>query len=82
MVQELNEMKTAKVAGPSEVSQELIAASGRVGIQAMAEICQKVLDWFGMLAEWALNIVVPNFKGKGDIRNCSCYGVGRFSSMA
>ena len=28
-----------------------------------------VIDGF----EWALRIVVPIFKGKGDIRNCSCY---------
>ena len=27
-----------------------------------------------MPAEWALSIVVPIFKGKGDIMNCSCYG--------
>ena len=27
-----------------------------------------------MPAEWALSMVVPIFKGKGDIRNCSCYG--------
>ena len=27
-----------------------------------------------MPAEWALSIVVPIFKGKGDIRNCGCYG--------
>ena len=26
-----------------------------------------------MLVELALNIVVPIFKGMGDIRNCSCY---------
>ena len=26
-----------------------------------------------MPAEWALSIVVLIFKGKGDIRNCSCY---------
>ena len=39
----------------------------------MAGICQKVLDGFEMPAEWALCIVVPIFKGKGDIRNCSCY---------
>ena len=26
-----------------------------------------------MPAEWALSRVVPIFKGKGDIRNCSCY---------
>ena len=27
-----------------------------------------------MSAECALSIVVPIFKGKGDISNCSCYG--------
>ena len=66
-------MKTGKVPGSSEVSLELIAAIGGVGIQVMAEICQRVLDGFGMPAEWALRIVVPIFKGKGDIRNCSCH---------
>ena len=40
----------------------------------MVEICQKVLDGFEMPAEWALSIVVPIFKWKGDIRKCSCYG--------
>ena len=25
-----------------------------------------------MAVEWALSIMVPIFKGKGDIRNCSC----------
>ena len=46
MFQALNKMKTGKAHGPSEVSLELIAASGGVGIQVMAEICQKVLDRF------------------------------------
>ena len=26
-----------------------------------------------MPAEWVLSIVIPIFKGKGDIINCSCY---------
>ena len=26
-----------------------------------------------MPAKWVLGIVVPIFKGKSDIRNCSCY---------
>ena len=30
-----------------------------------------------MPEEWALSIVVLIFKGKGDIRNCSCYGAVR-----
>ena len=53
---------------------EMDAADGGVGIHLMAEICQKVQDGFGMPAEWALSIVFPIFKGKGDIRNSSCYG--------
>ena len=73
MLQALNEMKTGKAPEPSQISLELIAASAGVGIQEMAEICQKVLDGFGMPAEWALSMVVPIFKWKGDIRNSSCY---------
>ena len=73
VLQALGEMKTGKAPGPSEVSLELIAASGGVGIEVMAEIYQKVLDGFGMPAEWAVSIVVQIFKWKGDIQNCSCY---------
>ena len=29
--------------------------------------------WIVIPAEWAPSIVVPIFKGKGDIRNCCCY---------
>ena len=36
-------MKTGKALGPLEVSLELIAGSGGVGIKVMAEISQKVL---------------------------------------
>ena len=39
VLQALNETKTGKAPGSSEVSLELIAASGGVGIQVMAEIC-------------------------------------------
>ena len=78
MLQALKEVRTGKAPGPSEISLELIAASGGVEIQVMVEICQKVLDGFGMPAEWALSIVVPIFKRKGDIRNCNCYCVVKF----
>ena len=33
----------------------------------MVELCRRVLDGFGMLVEWTLGILVPIFKGKGDI---------------
>ena len=73
VLQALNEMKTGRAHGHSEVSLELIIASGGIGIHVIAEVCQKVLNGFGMPPEWVLGIVVPIFKGKGDIRNCSCY---------
>ena len=39
-------------------------------------MCQRIQDGFGMPAEWALRIMVPIFKGKGDIRNCSWHEGG------
>ena len=39
VLQALNEMKTGKNPGPSEVSLELITASVGVALQVMAEIC-------------------------------------------
>ena len=74
VLQIINEIKTGKVPGPAYPSLELIASTGRVGIQLMAEICQRVLDGFGMLVELALSIVAPIIKGKGDIRNRSYHG--------
>ena len=46
VLQALNEIKTGKSSGPSELSLELIAAIGGNRILVMAEICQKVLDGF------------------------------------
>ena len=42
----LNEMKTGKVFRPLDMSLELIAASGEVGIRVIVEIGQIVLDGF------------------------------------
>ena len=48
----------------------MIAASGKIGIGVMVELCQGVLDGRGIPDEWALSIVVPIFKGKGDAMRC------------
>ena len=40
VLQALNEVKTGKAIGPSLASLELSAASGGVGVQVIAEICQ------------------------------------------
>ena len=31
------------------------------------------LDGGGMLDEWKTSVIVPNFKGKGDVRSCGSY---------
>ena len=72
VLQALNEMKTGKAPGPSKVSLEMVASGGGVGIQVMVEMSESP-RWIWMPPEWALSIVVPIFKGKGDISNCSCY---------
>ena len=69
----IREMKAGKAAGPSEVSVEMIAASGEIGIGVMVELCQGVLDGRGMPDDWVLSDVVPIFKGKGDIMNYMAY---------
>ena len=37
----------------------------------MVEICQTVLNGFGMPTEWILSIVGPIFKWRGDIRTAA-----------
>ena len=73
VVKALGKMKAGKAAGPSEVSVEMIAASGEIRIDLMVELCQSMLDGRGIPGEWALSVVVPIFKGKGDAMNCGAY---------
>ena len=40
-------------------------------MDVMVELCQSVLD--GMPDEWALSVVVPIFRGKGDAMSCGAY---------
>ena len=74
VLQALNEMKTGKAPGLSEVSLVLTAANKGTGIQVMAEICLRVLDGFGMPYESTLNIPVPFFLRIGAIWKSCCYG--------
>ena len=66
-------MKPKKAAGPSEVCAEMIYVSGEVGVNVMVELCQRVLDGKGMPDKWHTSVLVPIFKGKGDVKNCNTY---------
>ena len=65
-------MKPGKAAGPSEVCVEMVFTNGEVAISIM-KLCQRVLDIKGKPDEWQTGVLVPIFKGKAEIRNCSVY---------
>ena len=70
IVAAMQSMELGKATGPSEVSVEVIVASGEIGIKVMMELCQHVLDGRGMSDEWKTSVIAPIFKGKGDMMSC------------
>ena len=73
VMEAMNKMKLGKAAGPSEVNMDIIIASGTFGVGVMKKLCQRVLDGEGMPKEWKTSVVVPIFKGKGDVMDCGAY---------
>ena len=73
IVEAIQSMKSGKANGTSEVSVEMIVASGEIGVKVMMELCQHVLDGRGMPDEWKTSVIVPIFKGKGDVMSCGLY---------
>ena len=73
VVKAMNKMKLGKAAGPSEVNMDMIMASGKFGVGVLKKLCQRVLDGKGMPEEWKTSVVVPIFKGKGDVMDCGAY---------
>ena len=65
--------KSEKATGPSEVSVEMIVASGQIGVKVIMELCQRVLDDGGMPGECKTSVIVPIVKGKGDVISCRSY---------
>ena len=73
IVEAIQSMKSGKATGPSEVSVEMIVASGEIGVKVMMELCQGVLDVRAIPDEWKTSVIVPIFKGKGDVMSCGSY---------
>ena len=73
IVEAMQSMESGKATGTSEVSVEMIVASDKIGVKVMMELCQHVLDGRGMPDEWKTSVIVPIFKGKGDVMSCGSY---------
>ena len=73
IVEAIQSMKSGKATGTSGVSVEMIVASGEIGVKVMMELCQCVLDGREMPDDWKTSVIVPIFKGKGDVMSCGSY---------
>ena len=71
IVEVMQKMKSGKATGLSEVSVEMIVASGK--IKVMMELCQHVVDGRGVPDEWKTSVIVLIFKGKSDVISFGSY---------
>ena len=51
----------------------MVVTSGEIGVKVMMELFQRVSDGRGMPDEWKTTVIVPIFKGKGDVMSCGSY---------
>ena len=77
IVEAMQRMKSGKATGLSEVSVEMIVASGEIGVKVMIMgMYQCVLDGRRMPDEWKTSVIVPILKTKGELMSYgSCRGV-------
>ena len=73
IVEAIQSIKSGKATGPSEVSVEMMVASGEIRVKVMMELCQHVLDGRGMSDEWKTSVIEPIFTEKGDVMSCGSY---------
>ena len=60
----MQKMTSKKATGPSEVSVETIAASGKIRVKVIMDLCQCELDGLEMPNKRNTSVVVPIFKRK------------------
>ena len=66
-------MKNGKAPGPSGVVTDMLKASGEVGVEWLAELCNSVIRERKIPEDWKKSVIVPTFKGKGDPLECGSY---------
>ena len=69
-VDSMQTMKSGKASGLLEVSQEIIVARAKIGIQMIMDLCQCVLYGRGMFNGGKSSVIEFIFKPKLDVMNC------------
>ena len=65
--------KNGKAAGPSEVTTEMFAAAGDLGLNMLVSVYRGIMKEDKAPNDWHESITIPLFKGKGDALSCEKY---------
>ena len=68
--QAIQDLKVRKAAGPSGVTGEMIKAAGEQTVDWLTSICNRIVKE-AIAESWQMSELVPIYKGKGDVLDCS-----------
>ena len=69
----LRKMKMGKAQGPDDIPVEAWIALGNKGVEFLVNLFNRFLRGEKMPEEWRRSVLVPLYKGKGDIKECGNY---------
>ena len=69
----LRRMKKGKAQGPDDIPVEAWIALGNKGVEFLVKFFNRLLQGEKMPDEWRRSVLVPLYKGKGDIKECGNY---------
>ena len=65
--------KKGKAAGPDEIPIEAFKELGTIGVSVLTKLFNAILKEEEMPDAWRQSVLVPIFKGKGDVQQCNNY---------
>ena len=72
----LRKMKKGKARGPDDIPLGAWIALGNKGVEFLVNFFNRLLPGEKMPDEWRISVLVPLYKGKGDIKKCgNCRGI-------
>ena len=69
----LKKMKSGRALGPDGIPIEACKCLGDVGVSWLTKFFNKIILTKKMSNEWRKSILIPIYKNKGDIKNCTNY---------
>lgn len=69
----LKKMKNGKATGPDLIPVEAWKALGEEGVEILWDLMEKIFEQEKIPEEWRESILIPIFKDKGDVQDCSNY---------